>query len=328
MADAPYVSDDDSRSISSLSDVIEPFSSRSSCSSSSLEMKEVSFSLKADERARLKSNTGVAALLTSSFLALQIIFQRTAGLVGLHAAKPLPLVVSVGLCATAASLYGCNYAERKIQPLFSGAKSWPTIDPWDKELIRRTWIGVAVYIALDGVLFRTVFPSSSIALGAYAHTRRTLKGSVKSASAAASQSQRLSIQQIGRRFGCHQCGSRQIFPKLKFISDHMPPTKYVEEQSAKWWRRRLGLQLMSQRLWPQCQSCFSVQGAAVRQWGYVPIYHTRLRLGHIAPVIAYCLDQDKETRELCDSIVDPSIQSLKDSYKKISRYAQNTYNGK
>jgi hypothetical protein len=276
-----------------------------------------SFSLTANEKARLKSTTGAAAFLTSSFIALQIIFQRTAGLVGLHAARPLPLVASVGLCATAASLYACNYAERKIQPLLSGAKSRPTIDPWDKDILRRTCIGVAAYIALDGVLFRSAFPSSSIALGAYAHTRRTLRGSVASASATASSAQRLSIQQLGRRFGCHQCGSRQIFPKMKFIADHMPPTKYVEEQGAKWWRKRLGLQIQ-QRLWPQCQSCFSVQGAAVRQWGYLPIYHFRFRLRHIAPLVAYAVDQDKDIREFCDRIVEPPIQSLRTSYKKLS----------
>ena len=112
-----------------------------------------------------------------------------------------------------------------------------------KEVVRRSALGMSAYMVLEGGMFRTVFPSSSIELGAYANTRNTLRSSIVSNSAIASESQRKRIQAMGRRFGCHQCGSRQIFTKKVFIADHMPPTKRAEELSALWWRKILKLKV-------------------------------------------------------------------------------------
>lgn len=92
-------------------------------------------------------------------------------------------------------------------------------------------------------MFRTVFPSSSITHGAYANTRSMMRSSIVSNSAVASDAQRKRIQALGRRFGCHQCGSRQVFAKKGFIADHMPPTKRAEELSAVWWRKLLNLKV-------------------------------------------------------------------------------------
>jgi hypothetical protein len=113
-----------------------------------------------------------------------------------------------------------------------------------KEVVRRSALGLSAYLVLEGGMFRTVFPSSSISLGAYANTRSTLRSSIVSNSAVASEAQRRRIQQLGRRFGCHQCGSRQLFSKGTFIADHMPPTKRAEELSAVWWRKWLKIKVI------------------------------------------------------------------------------------
>ena len=105
-------------------------------------------------------------------------------------------------------------------------------------------MGLSAYVVLEGGLFRTVFPSSSISLGAYANTRNTLRSSIISNSPVASDAQRRKIQEMGKRFGCHQCGSRQVFSKQGFIADHMPPTKRAEELASQWWRKILKLKVL------------------------------------------------------------------------------------
>jgi len=112
-----------------------------------------------------------------------------------------------------------------------------------KDIVRRTVLGLSTYTILEGGLFRTTFPSSSIALGAYANTRSMLRSSIISNSPVASDSQRRRIQQMGKRFGCHQCGNRQLLNNKGFIADHMPPTKRAEELSAAWWRRMMRLKV-------------------------------------------------------------------------------------
>jgi hypothetical protein len=94
-------------------------------------------------------------------------------------------------------------------------------------------------------MFRTVFPSSSITLGAYANTRSMMRSSIISNSAIASEAQRKRIQAMGKRFGCHQCGSRQLLSKKVFIADHMPPTKRAEQLSSVWWRKLLRIKVPS-----------------------------------------------------------------------------------
>jgi hypothetical protein len=227
------------------------------------------------------------------------------------------------------------------------------------DLVRRTFLGLTSYIVLEGGMFRTVYPSSSIALGAYANTRSTLRSSIVSTSSVATGEQRRQIQALGKRFGCHQCGDRQLFNRLGFIADHMPPTKRAEELSSKWWRRILNLKVQSvtmdmlscyscsvdvvvqiqlsflenlyksyfsvlllipfqvkQRLWPQCQKCFSVQGSAVRTWSHFPIYHSAWKIHHFAPVVAIIIDQNEEVRKVCDDLLRP----VSDGVDKICKY--------
>lgn len=77
---------------------------------------------------------------------------------------------------------------------------------------------------------------------------------------------------------------------------------------------------VSQRLWPQCQSCYSVQGAAVRAWKHLPIYHTALRVHHFAPALAICLEQNDDIRESCDRLLEPVVKIVGRIQKDVKKY--------
>lgn len=73
------------------------------------------------------------------------------------------------------------------------------------------------------------------------------------------------IEQMGRKWGCHTCGSHMVGPSAskritRFVGDHMPP-KSVAEQMNKTLLRRLGvLPKVKFRFYPQCVYCSNVQG--------------------------------------------------------------------
>ena len=61
---------------------------------------------------------------------------------------------------------------------------------------------------------------------------------------------------------------------------------------------------MAQRLYPQCQSCWQLQGSAVRQNFHKLIYHNRLRMCHFAPFVALISMERDELRLWTDSVID------------------------
>jgi hypothetical protein len=129
-------------------------------------------------------------------------------------------------------------------PIFADFVSWPFINSnrspkylHDSNLnsIRRCIMGTGIFFFLSQGSFKSVFPSSLIALGAYSANARW--NSIPTDIAATTAAQRLKIQSIGRRTGCHQCGSRLSFSQLGewFVADHMPPTKFVERAKSRRW---------------------------------------------------------------------------------------------
>ncbi len=67
---------------------------------------------------------------------------------------------------------------------------------------------------------------------------------------------------------------------------------------------------MKQRLWPQCQKCFQLQGTAVRTWTHTLVYHNSLKLYHSSPAIAFLLLQHPVVIEYVDHIVEPTVCML------------------
>ena len=113
------------------------------------------------------------------------------------------------------------------------------------DAVGKILLGVSIYLALEGGFFRTTFPSSSIARGALANSRNMFFRSIKSSGPATTHRERTIIQSLGKKYGCHQCGSRQFRPfnPTFFIADHIPPTKMALKSESAIWRRVFGVKV-------------------------------------------------------------------------------------
>jgi len=259
-----------------------------------------------------------ALALSTLFWGSSAILQRASGLLGMHAGRPFPLTVAWGFFSTTCSLMIAQYGAR-YSPEMLPDGAWDTSssnnlpDLWrqlttstkDKnrqEALYQSILGAISYVTLERRGFRTAIPSSVITTGVYAHTplhwrwSRLRKDIVVASSEVATAAERGRIQKLGRLHGCHQCGSRQLAGMRPFIADHMPPTKVVSKLNAESWRRVLRLPA-KQQLLPQCQSCFSVQGAAVKQGLHRAVYHLQFRVWHLAPVLALVIADSALVRD-------------------------------
>jgi hypothetical protein len=104
---------------------------------------------------------------------------------------------------------------------------------------------------------------------------------------------------------------------MGYIADHMPPTKIARELSEVWWRRMLRI-TVRQRLYPQCKSCFSRQGEAVRSGTHTLVYHLGLRPCHFASAAALVLLSSSSGRDVnmhCARLEDTIIGAYRSVYK-------------
>lgn len=189
-----------------------------------------------------------------------------------------------------------------------------------KDTINFGYVTLFTFMILErGSLFRTVLPSSLLSVGAFAQGQ--YGGSIMATSAATTEAQRQTIQTLGHRFGCHHCGKHQLFSRLPFIADHMPPTAIVESNILKSFFR---LQT-KQKLWPQCQSCFRLQGPKVksRVKSLMPmlfsqrqplVFHHQLRLCHFTYLFVHSFGNDPFIREFFSPLVTKTI----DFHKHLS----------
>jgi hypothetical protein len=191
--------------------------------------------------------------ITTSFWTLQNSLQRFFGAVGLHGRMPLFLNLFFGITGTSFAITTSHIVKDKINKKISRNKStihffekydsYKTKNELKKENIRSILFGLSLFIIIERNSFRTVFPSSSISLGVLSKLGSKFQRSIISTSIVATESQRKTIQSLGKKFGCHQCGSRQLFSGKQFIADHMPPTKFVQIENLKTWRKFFNLQV-------------------------------------------------------------------------------------
>ena len=232
--------------------------------------------------------------LSAAFWMLQSQVQMLFGMVGMHAGKTLPLLASVGMLSTAATSAASFFVVDSVVPDKRMKKKKLHYQRSDN--IIKVLLSVGTFCLLERRFLQTCYPSSLLTVGVYAHSR----GSISSTSEIATATQRTRIQHFGKRFGCHHCGNRQMLARktlgLNFIADHMPPTKIVKDMNAEWWRKLLKIKV-GQRLFPQCQKCFQLQGMAVKNMIHKPIFHFTPRLQHLAPAVAYLIMKDDDLRE-------------------------------
>ena len=196
--------------------------------------------------------------------------------------------------------------------------------------LRQALVGVGLYGILERRSFRTAIPSSIISVGVYAHSpwhwSPKMRNVITATGETATSSQRAAVQKLGKLHGCHHCGTKQVFNLMKgfptnFIADHMPPTKYVNEANRQWHRKAFGgIFRVRQQLLPQCQSCFSKQGAAVRKGFHKLIFHSQIRVWHFAPALAMAACANNDFRNLVDENFGDLIQTIdREMYLPILR---------
>eukprot|EP00934_Nitzschia_sp_Nitz4_P006821 Nitzschia sp. Nitz4//scaffold399_size11037//416//1392//NITZ4_009049-RA/size11037-augustus-gene-0.9-mRNA-1//-1//CDS//3329550316//6811//frame0 len=109
-------------------------------------------------------------------------------------------------------------------------------------------VGLSAYVILGGK-FRSVSPSSFSGAGSFA------RKSIPAESGYASKAQKSIIHSIGKKYGCHTCGSK-VAP---FIADHVPPRSVGERLNQVWYRRFGLFPKVQYRFFPHCQKCSSQQ---------------------------------------------------------------------
>jgi hypothetical protein len=117
-------------------------------------------------------------------------------------------------------------------------------------------VGLLTFKLLGG-RFWAIAPSSITNLGSFT------RWSIPCTEQYATKPQRALLERMGRRWGCHTCGSRMLGSKnsFRFVGDHMPPKSVAAQLNNTWWRR-VGLwRKVKYRFYPQCANCSNTQGA-------------------------------------------------------------------
>ena len=274
----------------------------------------------------------------SVFWVSMVAFQRFAGLINVHAGLPFPVTALCGLSIVTTSHFLCSAFGPSVNTMIHGkSPTSPDVPPLPV-LIKSSIFTSFCFAAIGRSFFRTALPSSIISKGAFARN----SASVLATSDIATFTQRAIIQRLGVKHGCHQCGDKQILRQLYrtglekapkalqhlagakgFIADHMPPTLFVNKAMKSWWFRTLQPVFpLKQRLYPQCQTCFSQQGSHVKSGKHLMIYFHRLRPVHISPLLAdYIVNSDLGAGIGDDAVrfVLPSVQNLLSIVKDLRK---------
>ncbi|CAN0006741.1 unnamed protein product [Pylaiella littoralis] len=214
----------------------------------------------------------------AAFVAVLALSQALQGLaLRVSCSTPLGVPTAIGLATVATASFtsvrladglssGLDKASRgrpeSLHSLLDAAKR-----PVSNGEIGACSLGVVLFRALGGK-FCSVAPSALHMPGAFSRLSASLPATLEYASDA----KRQALSALGRNFGCHTCGNKAA---SSFIADHMPPLKTVKLANAKLWRRALK-QTVSQRFYPQCEGCSTLQSAAVRSGVTTLKYHLSL----------------------------------------------------
>lgn len=103
-------------------------------------------------------------------------------------------------------------------------KTYEVTIPFTTQQIAVCIAGVLAFKAMGGT-FRSIAPSSYTTRGSFARQCIPAKST-----AYATSNERDVIQKIGKKYGCHTCGTRRPFYGAAdgFVADHIPPNAVVE----------------------------------------------------------------------------------------------------
>lgn len=134
--------------------------------------------------------------------------------------------------------------------------------------VRVCLIGLLAFKSLGG-RFWAISPSSYTHLGSFA------RWSIPCTENYANAKQRVMIEKMGRKWGCHTCGSHMYFSSAttasgktySFVGDHMPPKSVAKHMNDMWLRKVGLLPKVKFRFYPQCVTCSNAQGSILSKAG-------------------------------------------------------------
>lgn len=187
--------------------------------------------------------------------ALSTLTQWGAG-VSTGSVPPLPTVcgiATVGLASWVSGRFvgGIDGEREEMVIIFEGFQV-------PRQTLRLCLVGLVAFKVFGG-RFWALAPSSYTDLGSFARV------SIPATDRYATRAQRATIESLGRKWGCHTCGSRRLFSSGQlFVGDHMPPRAVARQYNRQWWRKLFG-KPVQYRFYPQCTSCSSRQGSLLGQ---------------------------------------------------------------
>lgn len=195
-----------------------------------------------------KSFWGSALVGAATFPTLLGTFQR--GLFkpfGLHCAAKYSSLV--GLASVGLASYGSSWISLRSFEYLDGKKVNVSFESFiEPEVVSSAVGGLLVFRALGGK-FKNVLPSNLLFPGAFANNGVPVGLLQK-----ANSSIRKKMLYIGRRYGCHSCGSRT---QSLYIVDHQPPSMVVKQSM-----NTSGETHLVQQVFPHCVKCSVRQGSA------------------------------------------------------------------
>ena len=227
--------------------------------------------------------------LLATSLGGALVFPAVLGLGQLAVFKPLRLTCSsplASLCGGVSVLAaGCVASVAAVQALSlsrhistdstqsDSSSNYGAVDFGARELLASTVASAILFRALGG-RFSSVLPSHLLKPGAFAQEWITAQ------STQASERQRHIIRELGKRHGCHSCGTRSV---KQFHADHQPPNKIQNQNAHNSSDSTIGA---TQRLYPQCNKCSNLQGPILsnsshNSWRAVRTHPLSLRAYHL-----------------------------------------------
>lgn len=174
-----------------------------------------------------------------TFQATIFMFHHVCSAVGIHNATPLlSTVVFLSTVAT-----GNLFATLTFTSVIQIIDQECDLNPFnDFDSLFVTCLIIITVFLLLGNKNASILPSHVMYAGAFSRGYVIVDNKGVNPSPGMKQK----VQQLGRMYGCHHCGTFVD----KYISDHMPPTK-------------LALPGEVQRLYPQCNDCSMFQGGSI-----------------------------------------------------------------
>lgn len=166
------------------------------------------------------------------------------------------------------TLHGVNDSSSQVSQQLRGRQNVPDFRLPMHE-VRVCLLGLLAFKSLGG-RFWGISPSSYTHLGSFA------RWSIPCTENYANPKERIMIEQMGRKWGCHTCGSKMYFSSAKsaatgktyrFVGDHMPPKSVAKHMNESWLRRVGPLPKVKFRFYPQCVSCSNAQGSILSKAG-------------------------------------------------------------